>query len=128
VIVRGSRQPLFDGARKLLDRGYSPDATLVLRHQGAPHDAIAGQIGQAAALTVDDNRNGAPRLRRWRKGGSLACAFCAPAATRAALRLARASGGRTVTPSLQPHSIISVSRNPARPLADNVMRRPGADV
>ena len=63
-----SRQPLLDGARELLRRGASPDATLILRHAGADYDALRSTIGTAAKLTVDEDGGGSgcPKLRRWK--------------------------------------------------------------
>ena len=40
VIVTGTRQPVADGARILLDRGYAPDMIITMRHAGAAHDAF----------------------------------------------------------------------------------------
>src|SRR5262249_13046270 len=54
VIVRASRQPFLDAARRLLDLGYDP--TRVLSSGG-----LTAQIGVAAKLRVKEDRNG-PRF------------------------------------------------------------------
>ena len=37
-----------------------------MRHAGADCDALRSTVGAAAALTVEDGRDGTPRLRRWK--------------------------------------------------------------
>src|SRR5450759_1501882 len=64
VIVRSSRQPFLDSARRLLDLGYDPTALLVLRHAGSETDCLTAKIGAAAKLTVKEDR-GWPRFVPW---------------------------------------------------------------
>ncbi len=40
IIVRGTKTPLADGARKLLDRGYNPSMPLTMRHAGSVFDSF----------------------------------------------------------------------------------------
>jgi hypothetical protein len=58
-----SRQPLLDGARKLLARGHYPWTILVMRWEGATEWALRSPLGAAANLTVDEH-NGT--LAKWR--------------------------------------------------------------
>ncbi len=58
-----SRTPFFDAARKLVEVGYDPDTTLVLRHEGSGTDSLQARLGTAASLTVEETPFG-PRLRR----------------------------------------------------------------
>jgi hypothetical protein len=50
-----SRQPLLDGARKLLARGHDPRTMLVMRWDGAEEWALRARLGVAADLTVDEH-------------------------------------------------------------------------
>ena len=61
-----SREPLLSAARELIRHGAPPDTILAMRHAGSDHDALRGQLGALAKLTVQDGQDGAPRLRRWR--------------------------------------------------------------
>lgn len=61
-----SHEPLCAAARELRRCGVPPDAVLVMRHDGAHHDAVRGRLGALARLTVADDRHGTPRLRRWK--------------------------------------------------------------
>lgn len=54
VIVRASRQPFLDAARRLLDLGYDPASVLST-------GGLTAQIGVAAKLRVKEDRNG-PRF------------------------------------------------------------------
>ena len=40
VIVEGTRQPLVDGARALLARGFDPATPLTMRHEGKGYDSF----------------------------------------------------------------------------------------
>src|SRR5215510_10043856 len=40
TIVRGSRQPLVDGARELLARSFDPATPLTMRHEGKVYDSF----------------------------------------------------------------------------------------
>ncbi len=61
-----STEPLLAAARELVQRGAPADTVLAMRHAGADYDALRSTIGAAAALTVEDGRDGTPRFRRWK--------------------------------------------------------------
>jgi hypothetical protein len=61
-----SRQPFLDGARALLDAGYSTDTTVVMRSAGSTADRLRSTIGAAAKLAVETNAEGKPVFRQWR--------------------------------------------------------------
>jgi hypothetical protein len=65
MLVISSRTPFCDSARALIREGADSAATLVMRHQGAAHDALRARLAVAAGLTVADNRLGVPTFRRW---------------------------------------------------------------
>jgi hypothetical protein len=50
-----SRQPLLDGARKLIAMGHYPSTMVVMRWAGAKEWALRGPLGVAAKLTVDEH-------------------------------------------------------------------------
>jgi hypothetical protein len=58
-----NRQPLLDGARALLEAGYSADAAVVMRHAGSQVDALRSTIAAAAKLTVNEDHM---RFARWK--------------------------------------------------------------
>jgi hypothetical protein len=64
VLVRKSRQPFVDAARRLKDQGYDAAAVLVVRQAGSDTDSLTAQIGVAAKLRVREDRNG-PRFVPW---------------------------------------------------------------
>ena len=59
-------EPLLAAARELLRRGAASGTVLAMRHAGADHDALRGRLGTLARLTVEDGRDGVPRLRPWK--------------------------------------------------------------
>ena len=61
-----SQEPLLAAARELVQRGAPSDALLAMRHAGADYDALSGQLGALAKLTIEDGPDGRPRVRRWR--------------------------------------------------------------
>lgn len=64
-VVTGSRQPLADGARELIQRGYDPVTPLTMRHAGSAFDAFEPfPIEGWAALTFEDGSRGL-RKRVW---------------------------------------------------------------
>jgi hypothetical protein len=65
LLCAGSRQPLFDAARVLLDRGHDPAGFVVLRRAGSDVDCLRARVGAAAKLTVTEEANRPPRFRRW---------------------------------------------------------------
>jgi hypothetical protein len=61
-----SRTPFFESARALLGRGHSPAAILAMRRTGTNHDASRALLGTAAGLSVEHDKLGHVRLRKWR--------------------------------------------------------------
>jgi hypothetical protein len=58
-----TRQPLYDGARELLRRGYEADTVLNMRHEGSAHPSfVPTTVGHAAKLTVVENEAEGPKL------------------------------------------------------------------
>ena len=64
VLVR-SRQPLFDGARRLLAEGVAPDTALTTRRRGSPIIAMRSTVGEAAKWTVAERNRGGLHKERW---------------------------------------------------------------
>ena len=61
-----SREPLFDGARELLRRGYDPDTLMTTRHDGKAFDNFKpAPLGKLAGLSSRDDKNG-PRIVKWK--------------------------------------------------------------
>ena len=65
VIVRSSRQPFLDAARRLIDLGYEPTTVLVMRHAGSDIDCLTAQIGAAAKLRVKEPDRGRLQFVEW---------------------------------------------------------------
>jgi hypothetical protein len=66
IIVINSKQPLADGARELLARGFDPAAPLTMRHDSSSHDSFAPlPIGKWAKLTYEERDNGGLTRARW---------------------------------------------------------------
>jgi hypothetical protein len=65
LLVR-SRQPLLDVARRLLTLGHSAHAAVEMKYIGSDTVCLSALVGTAAKLTVEDDRLGRPRFRRWR--------------------------------------------------------------
>jgi hypothetical protein len=66
-LVESSRTPFLDSARALLAAGLAdPSDSIVMRHQGSPHDALRSRIDVAAKLTVrEETTDGKPRFVSW---------------------------------------------------------------
>ena len=66
-LICTSRQPLFDGARALLERGVAPDTPLAIRHAGKDHDSFAPEpVSELAKWTyVENPRDGLQKVL-WR--------------------------------------------------------------
>jgi len=64
TICHRTRMPALDAARHLLALGHPAGATLIMWHDGVP--SLRGRLGVLARLTVEDDRLGRPRFRRWR--------------------------------------------------------------
>jgi hypothetical protein len=56
MIVRASRTPFCDAARRLLDEGVDPGTQLIMRHAGSETDALRSTVRVAAKLTVDNQK------------------------------------------------------------------------
>lgn len=65
VVVKGSKQPFFDSARKLVGRGLDPKARYVMRRSLDGPDDLISTLGEAASLTVRENDQVGPVLRPW---------------------------------------------------------------
>ena len=66
LIVTSTRQPLVDGARELLARGFDPSALLTIRHEGKSYDSIqALPIGKWAGWTYTEGETTPLRCVRW---------------------------------------------------------------
>jgi hypothetical protein len=66
VIVERSRQPLVDGARKLLELDFCPSATLTMRHLEKTYDStLPRPIGDLAKETYTEGERTTLRASRW---------------------------------------------------------------
>jgi len=66
IIVSGSRQPLVDGARELVARGFDPGTPLTMRHQESPHDSFKpAPIGEWAKWTYWEGEKRVLQRARW---------------------------------------------------------------
>jgi hypothetical protein len=66
VIVTGSAQPLVDGARELLARGFDPGALLTMRMEGKTYDSFEPlPIGKWAGLTYEEGERTTLRAAVW---------------------------------------------------------------
>jgi hypothetical protein len=95
INVRGYA-PVLSLCRALIQAGYDPERALHA-HRGGVLALAVRSIGEGAGLTVEDDRHGTPRLRRWRgRRGYGAGSPVRPTegAAAAAPRHAIASGGR----------------------------------
>lgn len=65
AVIVVSHQPLVDGARALIDRGYDPAELLTMRQHDRPHDSFkALPISQWAKWTYSEEVKGL-RQRAW---------------------------------------------------------------
>jgi len=66
LIVSGTRQPLVDGARELLARGFDPATPLTMRHEGKAYDSFLPMpIGHWAKWTYKEREKGGMAVERW---------------------------------------------------------------
>jgi hypothetical protein len=66
VIASMTRQPLVDGARVLLARGFDPGTPLTMRHEGKAYDSFQPlPIGQWAGWTYEERDRDGLRCFRW---------------------------------------------------------------
>jgi hypothetical protein len=63
-LVKASANPISDAARVLHRQGHQDDRPLVVRHDGADHDAVHGRLGVWRRLRVREDR-GPPRHVAW---------------------------------------------------------------
>ena len=65
-IVQGTRQPLVDGARVLLARGFDPAMQLTMRHARRGYDGFQPlPIGKLAGWTYEEGEKKPLRKVRW---------------------------------------------------------------
>jgi len=64
ISVRGYA-PVLSLCRALIEAGHDPGRALHA-HRGGVLALVVRSIGEGARLTVEDDRHGRPRLRRWR--------------------------------------------------------------
>ena len=66
TIVSGSRQPMVDGTRALLARGYDPATLLTMRHRGSTCDSFKeAPIGEWAKWTYWEGEKRVLQRARW---------------------------------------------------------------
>src|SRR5262249_8569183 len=66
TIVSGSRQPLVDGARELLARGYDPATPLTMRVDGKAYDSFRpAPISEWAKWTYSESEKHPLKRRPW---------------------------------------------------------------
>jgi hypothetical protein len=66
TIATNTKQPLVDGARELLARGFDPATLLTMRHEGKTYDSFASlPIGQWAGWTYTEGETTPLRCVRW---------------------------------------------------------------
>lgn len=66
VIACNTKQPLADGARELLARGFDPGILLTMRHEGNAHDSFQPlPIGRWAGWTYEEGETKPLRRVRW---------------------------------------------------------------
>jgi hypothetical protein len=61
ILCARTKTPFLDSARRLIEAGHDPQALLVMFREGRP--CLLGRLGDAAALTVDQERM---RFVRWK--------------------------------------------------------------
>ncbi len=66
IVLRGTRQPLVDGARALVKLGYDADELLTMRTEGAAYDSFVPQpIRDWAQWTYKEGEEMPLRRTRW---------------------------------------------------------------
>jgi hypothetical protein len=64
--VTVSDQPLADGARVLLLRGFSPETMITMSHAGSGRDSFEPlSIGEWATVTYSERKKGTVARERW---------------------------------------------------------------
>jgi hypothetical protein len=65
-VVANTKQPLVDGARELLARGFDPATLLTMRHEGKAYDSFQPlPIGKWAGWTYEERDRDGLRCVRW---------------------------------------------------------------
>jgi hypothetical protein len=66
LITSGTRQPLVDGARELLARGFDPATPLTMRREGKGYDSFQPMpVGKWAGWTYEESGTKPLRRVRW---------------------------------------------------------------
>jgi hypothetical protein len=66
LLVANTRQPLVDGARELLARGFDPATTLTMRMEGKAYDSFQPlPIAEWAKWTYKEREKGGLAVERW---------------------------------------------------------------
>jgi hypothetical protein len=72
-LITTSRQPLLDGARALLARGFNPDAMLTIQLASSAADSFRPKpIREWARWTITERDRDGLRRERWRSPGNAA--------------------------------------------------------
>jgi hypothetical protein len=64
-VITTSRQPVFDGARALIERGHHPEELMCADQNG--HLVFIATIGENARWTIEESDKGGLRKRPWRE-------------------------------------------------------------
>jgi hypothetical protein len=65
-VVESSRQPLVDGARKLLELEFCPTDTLTMRHLGRTYDSFPpAPLKDLAKITFTEGERQTLQRRKW---------------------------------------------------------------
>jgi hypothetical protein len=81
LAVLSSRLPFCDAARQLVRDGADSNSWAICRHAGSTVESFRSKLCVLAGLTVEDDRLGRPKFRRWRgPRGNGAAAPIAPEA------------------------------------------------
>lgn len=65
VLIESCREPLYDGARALLDAGADVDAIVLLGRRGNEGYDIRGRLGYLATHTITEGQAMTPRAVPW---------------------------------------------------------------
>jgi hypothetical protein len=64
-VITTSRQPVFDGARALIERGHHPEELMCADQNG--HLVFIATIGENARWTIEESDKAGLRKRPWRE-------------------------------------------------------------
>jgi hypothetical protein len=65
-LVSASRTPFLAAARELLRLGFTPETTLLMRHEGSRTTALQSSLGVAAGLVVEERGHGRINFAGWK--------------------------------------------------------------